>query len=54
MLFATSVHSSGGAEIIVATAAPAREMANAQAGSTLHTIDAKFALSEQISRGTDR
>jgi hypothetical protein len=54
MLFTASVHMPGGAGTILSEVAHASEMAHSEVVDTLHQIDAEFALSEPVYRGTDR
>jgi hypothetical protein len=54
MLIAAPVPVSGGAGTILAEVALAGEIVNAEVVDTLHMIDAEFALSEPVYRGTDR
>jgi hypothetical protein len=53
VLMAASVHGSGSAGTVLAEVAYASEMVSAEVVDTLHMIDAEFALSEPIYRGTD-
>jgi hypothetical protein len=53
MLLAASVSGPGGVAVL-AEVAYASEMASAEVVDTLHMIDAEFALSEPVYRGTDR
>jgi hypothetical protein len=54
MLFAASVFASGDTGTVLAKVAYAGEMARFGVVDTFHTIDAEFALSEPVYRGTDR
>jgi hypothetical protein len=54
ILLAASVHGSGRAGTVLAEVAHAGEMARSEVVDTLHMIDAQFALSEPVYRGTDR
>jgi hypothetical protein len=54
MLIPASVHGAGVAGTIVAEVAHAAEMASTHVVGTLDIIDAEFALSEPVYRGTDR
>jgi hypothetical protein len=53
MLLAASVSGPGGVALL-ADAAHASEMATSEVVDALHMIDAEFALSEPVYRGTDR
>jgi hypothetical protein len=54
MALATSLLSSGGAGTVLAEVAHASEMAGSEVADTLRVIDAEFALSAPVYRGTDR
>jgi hypothetical protein len=53
MLIPASVHGAGAAGTVLAEVTHAGEMARSEIVDTLHMIDAQFALSEPVYRGTD-